>query len=104
MNRLVLEAAELAEPRAVELERGEAVVFSRPAPDKTSGNEDAAAVFELQGGAVVLAVADGLGGGPAGAQAASIAMRGWKKSVVITGEVFRIAPVAGSRRSISRRS
>ena len=67
MNRLVLEAAELAEPRAVELERGEAVVFSRPAPDKTSGNEDAAAVFELQGGAVVLAVADGLGGGPAGA-------------------------------------
>ncbi|HPG24974.1 MAG TPA: protein phosphatase 2C domain-containing protein [Myxococcota bacterium] len=81
MNRLVLEAAELAEPRAVELERGEAVVFSRPAPDKTSGNEDAAAVFELQGGAVVLAVADGLGGGPAGAQAASIAMRALRRAL-----------------------
>ena len=89
MNRLVLEAAELAEPRAVELERGEAVVFSRPAPDKTSGNEDAAAVFELQGGAVVLAVADGLGGGPAGAQAASIAALTAARSWPSTRAVFQ---------------
>lgn len=39
-------------------------------PGRAGPNEDAVGVFPLPGGAVVLAVADGMGGGPSGARAA----------------------------------
>jgi len=40
----------------------QAVVYSARSPDKVTANEDCAAVIDAGDGAVVLAVADGLGG------------------------------------------
>lgn len=48
---------------------GKAAVFSRRSPDKTSFNEDTAAIIRLGGDSAILMVADGVGGLPAGAQA-----------------------------------
>lgn len=50
-------------------------VRSYRSPDKESPNEDAAAVIALPGGALVLAVADGVGGSPSGADASETAVR-----------------------------
>ena len=49
---------------------GEAVVYSCRSPDKATLNEDAAAVIPLGGASGVLVVADGMGGAPAGREAA----------------------------------
>jgi serine/threonine protein phosphatase PrpC len=54
---------------------GEAVVYSRRSPAKEEGNEDAAALIGIDAARGVLAVADGVGGGRAGAQAAGTALR-----------------------------
>jgi len=53
----------------------EVVVRSFRSPDKESPNEDAAAVVVLPSGALVLAVADGVGGSPSGAEASQTAVR-----------------------------
>lgn len=66
---------DLEDPSPIDAASGGLVVFSRRAPDKTTGNEDAAGFWEIERGICVLAVADGLGGGPGGAEAAAIAMR-----------------------------
>lgn len=60
---------------------GEAVLFSTKALDKTTGNEDAALFGELAGGVRVLAVADGMGGQPAGAEAAATAIEAVRRAV-----------------------
>ncbi|MDX1514613.1 MAG: PP2C family serine/threonine-protein phosphatase [Gammaproteobacteria bacterium] len=54
---------------------GQAVVLSARSPDKESANEDSAAIIDAGNGAIVLAVADGLGGQPGGDQASAIAVR-----------------------------
>ena len=54
---------------------GEAVVFSARAPEKETPNEDSAALVALDGQGAVLVVADGMGGMPAGEQAAGLAVR-----------------------------
>jgi len=54
---------------------GEAVAYCRRSPDKETGNEDTLAVIPLAGDAVVLAVADGAGGLPAGQRASRTAIR-----------------------------
>lgn len=56
------------------LAAGRAAVFSARCPDKTTANEDAAALFPLDEGRAVLAVADGVGGQPAGDRAAALAL------------------------------
>ncbi len=68
---------EAAMPRAEwhRIACGEAVVFSDRAPGKESANEDAAALVALDGRSAVLVVADGMGGMPAGEQAAGLAVR-----------------------------
>lgn len=53
---------------------GEVSVYSSRSPSKETPNEDAAAVIATGSGAGVLAVADGLGGLPAGQQASSVAV------------------------------
>ncbi|HKK52351.1 MAG TPA: protein phosphatase 2C domain-containing protein [Myxococcota bacterium] len=70
----IFAGADLSEPTSVEMESGLAVVISRTAPGKTTGNEDAAGLWEISPGVCVLAVADGVGGGPGGAEAASSAI------------------------------
>lgn len=57
-------------PQTVTPGTGTAIVFTRPRPGRTSPNEDAAAVIPGADDCCVLAVADGLGGLPAGDAAA----------------------------------
>ena len=63
------------EPAVVRIGGGEAAFFSSRAPDADRRNEDAAALLPIDGGSCVLAVADGLGGSLAGAQASEAAVR-----------------------------
>jgi len=51
---------------------GIATVFSSRSPDKTTGNEDTAAIIQLDNESAILIVADGVGGLPAGGQASSL--------------------------------
>jgi serine/threonine protein phosphatase PrpC len=53
---------------------GVAAVFSAPCPGRATANEDAAALIPIDRGSAVLAVADGLGGSPAGEHAAARAV------------------------------
>jgi len=61
---------EMGEPQHLEFVGGEVVVFSRRCPGQDA-NQDCAACLVLRAGGV-LAVADGMGGGPAGGSASRI--------------------------------
>lgn len=63
------------------LPNGLVSIRSLRAPRKESPNEDAAAVLPLADGALVLAVADGVGGSPAGCDASRQAIQTLKKAV-----------------------
>jgi len=56
------------------LPQGEVCVRSIRSPTKRTPNEDSAAVIELGDDSLVLAVADGVGGSPAGREAANLAV------------------------------
>lgn len=73
MTRLFINE-ECAHPLQVPCTETEVWAYSRPSPDHPSRNEDAAGVWALSG-RVVVAVADGMGGSPLGAESASIAIR-----------------------------
>lgn len=60
---------------------GAAVVFSARCPGKDTANEDVAALIPFDAQAGVLAVADGLGGVPAGQHAAALAVKTLQASV-----------------------
>lgn len=53
---------------------GRIALYSARAPEKDTNNEDAAGVFCLDEDALVLVVADGMGGAPQGEQASAIAV------------------------------
>jgi PPM family protein phosphatase len=57
------------------LPQGQVCVRSIRAPDKATPNEDAAAVIQIGEGSLVLAVADGVGGTPAGREASNAAVQ-----------------------------
>ncbi len=57
------------------LPHGEVCVRSVRAPDKDTPNEDAAAVIQVGADSLVLAVADGVGGTPAGREASNAAVQ-----------------------------
>lgn len=65
---------DMQQPARVPCDTAEVWAYSRRAPDKTSSNEDAAGVWERDDGGLVLAVADGVGGMPSGAEAAACAV------------------------------
>jgi serine/threonine protein phosphatase PrpC len=54
--------------------QGQICVRTRRCPDKTTANEDSAAVIPVGSSGVVLAVADGVGGGPGGRDASNLAV------------------------------
>jgi serine/threonine protein phosphatase PrpC len=56
------------------LPHGEVCVRSVRSPDKSTPNEDAAAVIQVGQDSLVLAVADGVGGTPAGREASNVAV------------------------------
>ncbi|MCC6493364.1 MAG: protein phosphatase 2C domain-containing protein [Pirellulales bacterium] len=66
--------AELLEPHVFELAGGSAAVISMRRPEKTTANEDAAAIVSAGPRGAVLIVADGCGGMASGEQAARIAV------------------------------
>ena len=66
--------------------KGQAVIFSARSPDKDTGNEDAAAIFEVGAEQVVIAVADGLGGLPGGDKASALALRALRDTLATAKE------------------
>ena len=72
----MLVAADLEQPRSFSFLGGEVVAFTRPCPGVDGRtNEDACAIFPWDGKSGVLVVADGVGGLPAGGDAARITIR-----------------------------
>ncbi|MCI0506570.1 MAG: protein phosphatase 2C domain-containing protein [Gammaproteobacteria bacterium] len=59
---------------------GKVVVYTRRSPQKQTENEDSAAVFSLGGKDCALAIADGVGGMPCGAQASRIVIETLRES------------------------
>lgn len=74
MIKQVFKGVDDGAPIDLDARHASAVFFSTPAFDKTTGNEDAAGFWELGEHVHLLAVADGMGGGPGGAEAAAIAV------------------------------
>ena len=62
-------------PELYQLEIGNVCIFSVKAPDKETPNEDAVAIIPVNSDAVVLVVADGLGGLPAGEAASRLVIK-----------------------------
>ncbi len=94
--------ADTEEPEQVPFAGGLAVVTSRPCPERDRGNEDGAALipFDAQSGAI--AVADGVGGQPAGAHAAEralFALRDALAEAAREGEPIRSAILNGFERA-----
>jgi serine/threonine protein phosphatase PrpC len=71
---VLLVQAEMPAPEIHRVAGGAAAIFSAGRPDRSSPNEDAAAIIPVGRDAGVLVVADGMGGGRAGAQASSLAV------------------------------
>ncbi|MDX1499979.1 MAG: protein phosphatase 2C domain-containing protein [Woeseiaceae bacterium] len=71
----VLMAGEFdADRRETRVAGGDCIAYTRPAPDKETGNEDSVAVIPFGPEAAVLVVADGAGGLPAGKRASQTAV------------------------------
>ncbi len=66
---------ELLEGTFLETAGGVLAVYSERCPEKETPNEDAVAIIPTGAGSGVLAVADGLGGAPAGQQASLLAIQ-----------------------------
>lgn len=71
---LVIEGA-MQLPSRHALLGGQAALFSAPSPDRTTPNEDAAALLPIGSQAAILVVADGVGGSRGGRQAAAITVQ-----------------------------
>ena len=74
----------LDDVEAIDLEVGQVQVFSTPCPTKQK-NEDGAAVIGIDATTAVLAVADGLGGHPAGDQASALALSALERTILGEG-------------------
>ena len=81
-------------PEIVSLPVGMVAVFSNRSPDKDDGkrNEDSLGVFPLAADAVVIAVADGMGGQPMGGEAADITIDTLGKSLAGAGPNGQLRP------------
>ncbi len=79
-QKLYVESDMLA-PQVVDFAQGSAAVLCRRCPGKFEPNDDSAAIVQTASGGVVLIVADGVGGGPLGYKASSIAVQCVAESV-----------------------
>lgn len=83
-------------PQLVPVAGGQACVFTERRADRETANEDAAAVVPGANGCGVLAVADGLGGLPAGDMASGITLQQLADSVSgLSGDAQRAAVLSG---------
>jgi len=80
---------------AVSTSLGTAVVVTSRAPGKETGNEDAAAILPAGPDSLVLAVTDGLGGGPSGEIASNIALQSLADAVerALLGDILLRAAI-----------
>ncbi len=93
---------DMAAGRPVSLAGGTAVVLTRRRPGAEEINEDGAALIPFDARRGVLAVADGVGGGPAGAQAAELALRALRDTLAEAareGDELRSAVLNGFERA-----
>lgn len=93
---------DMAEGRAVSLAGGTAIVLTRRRPGADESNEDGAALIPFDARRGVLAVADGVGGGPSGAHAAELALRALRDALVEAareGDELRTAVLNGFERA-----
>ncbi len=74
---------------------GELVAFSARDPDKDGPNEDGLALLPVGEAALALVVADGAGGGPAGEEAARIALSRLRTALAVPGVDLREAMLDG---------
>jgi serine/threonine protein phosphatase PrpC len=72
---------DMERPESIALPGGRVALFTRRKPGREGPNEDAAGLIPLDKEHVVLVVADGLGGAPAGATASGIAVESLRDSV-----------------------
>jgi len=70
----------------IELPNGIVAVRSLRGPDKPGPNEDAAAVIPVGDAALVLAVADGVGGSPAGCEASTTAVETLQRTLAAAAD------------------
>lgn len=95
---------DLDAPALVPCGVGTAIVVTRPSPERDGpdGNEDAALVLDLGEDRGLLAVADGVGGGPSGAEASGAALATLADVVVAgirRGDQLRVAILDGVERA-----
>lgn len=69
------------------LDCGNVAIFSERCPGKESANEDGAAVLRVDPSAVVLAVADGMGGGAAGEVASALSLQALAEALAAPGSI-----------------
>lgn len=81
-------------PKSFLLRNGRGALYSHRAPEKDGPNEDAAIVFPVDNQTVVMAVADGMGGGRAGKDAAWIAID------TLRAKLSMATPTGGQREAI----
>ncbi len=66
--------SDMGEPRSLPMLSGSVISISRRCPGKIEPNDDSSVVVRTAGGALVMAVADGVGGCPLGYKASAIAV------------------------------
>ncbi|MEM1068586.1 MAG: protein phosphatase 2C domain-containing protein [Planctomycetota bacterium] len=90
VEKLYVEA-DMPSADATPLGTGQAVTLCRRCPGKSEPNDDSAAVIQTSWGAIVLVVADGVGGSPHGHRASAIAVQ------TVAQKVLAAAPNADLR-------
>ena len=73
--------SDMDSPEFLRMTGGNVVAISRKCPDKIEPNDDTAAVVETAAGAIVMIVADGVGGSPLGYKASAIAVEAVADSI-----------------------
>jgi serine/threonine protein phosphatase PrpC len=74
--------SDMSDVEIVAVAGGSVVAFCRRCPSSDEANDDSAAIVETANGAIVLIVADGVGGGPLGRKASAIAVESLTSGVV----------------------
>lgn len=91
----------MSEALCVNFAGGMAAIYSARAPDREGPNQDAAAVFSLDGAQGVLAVADGVGGQSGGASASRLALEALSRALsqsrskALSGAEPETSPIRG---------
>ncbi|MCZ6782815.1 MAG: protein phosphatase 2C domain-containing protein [Proteobacteria bacterium] len=97
--RLVLVDQDMEVETLLPFAGGCAAVYSARAPDRDGANEDGALVAAFDASSGVLAVADGLGGRPAGENASELTLQRLADAVTRTGGPSRSAVLDGIERA-----